>query len=287
MPERAVAIDAPGELEPELVLLPDLAGIRLPAVGDRLAVALAGGARDRLAKAQPLTVLGFVGVGVVALGGEAHRQHVVGEEGGLVPGRGERDVQADLGLVGERLDPAEAVRVGPHRVVDPGEVDVELAAPLEQEVRQEERHLVHRQRKLERPVELVPLVGVLLRQVDRPRHELVPGVGIGAALGGDGAEQGVEQKERPRHLPAALVAGGGAPPGVGREARAGRGDDLGHLPQGRFRDPGLGGGELEGVPGVLLRQLRLERSRKSPGACGWSSARYSCQFHQRRTNSRS
>ena len=72
---------------------------------DLLAHPLAGGPQHRLAEADPLGVVGLVGVDVVALGAVAHRQDVVGEVGGLVPGRGRGDVEAHLLLVGQHLDP--------------------------------------------------------------------------------------------------------------------------------------------------------------------------------------
>ena len=133
---------------------------------------------------------------------QAHRQHVVGEVGRLAPGRGQRHVQADLRLVRDRLDPREAVGVGPDRVVDAGEVDVEPPAAVLQEVRQQERHLVHRERVLLRPGELVPLVRVR-RRVDRLRDELVPGVRERPAGDADRADERVQQEERARDLPAA------------------------------------------------------------------------------------
>ena len=45
--------------------------------------------------------------------------------------------------VGQHFDPGEAVRIGPHRVVNAREINIELAAPFLQKVRQQKRHLVH------------------------------------------------------------------------------------------------------------------------------------------------
>src|SRR5215469_10369563 len=140
--ERAIGIDAPGELDPELVLLPDLPRIDQARVRDRLAEALAGGAQHRLPEAQPLGVVRLVRVQVVTLRADAHRQHVVSEEGCLAPGGREGNMEADPGLVREHFDPPEAVGVRPHRVVDAREVDLEAAAALREEVRQQERELV-------------------------------------------------------------------------------------------------------------------------------------------------
>ena len=193
-PERPVGIDAPGELHPELVLLPDLTRIGLTSVGDRFAQPLARSPQHRLAKAEPLGVVGLVGVEVVAFGAVPHREHVVGKIGALVPGRCERGVQPDLGLVAQSLDPGEPVGVGPDRVVDAREVDLEPLASFVQELWQEERHLHEGQWILEWPCELVPLLGVR-RHVHRPGHELVPGVGKGATLGGHRPHKTVQQKQ--------------------------------------------------------------------------------------------
>src|SRR5205823_12191493 len=99
----------------------------------------------------------------------------------------------------------EAVGVRPHRVVDAREVSINLPATVLQEVRQQERKLVHRERVLARPSEFVPARRVR-RRVDWTGYELVPGVREHTALCGDSAEQSVEEKERARDLPAAAVA---------------------------------------------------------------------------------
>src|SRR5207244_1243271 len=94
--ERAVRVDAPGELDPELVLFPDFAGIRLTRVGDGTSQPLQRGAAHRLPEAEPLRVVRLVRVEVVALGPDAGRQDVVGECGRLAPRRRQRDVETDL-----------------------------------------------------------------------------------------------------------------------------------------------------------------------------------------------
>ena len=166
----------------------------------------------------------------MALGAEPHGQHVVGEMGGLVPGGRQGDVQADPLRVGEHLDPGEAVRIGPDRVVHAREVDIEeIAAPL-QEMREEEGHLHQRKRILGGPGEFVPVLR-MPRQMDGTRHELVPRVGMGAALGSHRAHQCVEKEEGAGHLPAAEVARRRAAPVVGREPGAGPGHEAGHRPR--------------------------------------------------------
>src|SRR5262249_45187396 len=136
--QRAVGVDPPRELDPELVLLPDLAWVGLTGVFDSLSQPLASGAQDRLAEADPLGVMRLVRVEVMTLRAVSHGQHVVAEAGGLAPARREGDVKADPGLVCQHLDPAEPVWIGPDRVVDAREVDLEAAAALVQKGRPQE-----------------------------------------------------------------------------------------------------------------------------------------------------
>ena len=139
---------------------------------ERLAALLARDAQHRLAEAEPLRGVRFLAHRVVALGAEAHRQDVVGEPRGFAPRRRQRDVQADRVAVGQHLHPREAVGIGPHRVVDAREVDVELAALLLEEMRQQEAHLEEGERVLAREEQLVPVVG-RRRRIRMLRDELV------------------------------------------------------------------------------------------------------------------
>ncbi len=136
------------------------------------------------------------------LGTVAHGQHVVGEPGALAPGGRHADVCADHLLVGEHLQPGHAVRIGPDRVVDAGEVGVYPAAPLFEQVRHQEAHLVEAQWVLLRPEQLAPVI-VGRRDLVRFGHELVPGTGRGATLDADGAGEHVEEPEGAGYLPAA------------------------------------------------------------------------------------
>src|SRR5689334_4716784 len=111
---------------------------------------------------------------IVAFGADAHRQNVIGVVSGFVPGRRERDVTTDEVWIGKHFDPREAVGIGPDWVVDAREVNVEFSAAVFEQVRQQERHLVHREWILSRPGDLVPHVWMRWG-VDWPRHEFVPG----------------------------------------------------------------------------------------------------------------
>ena len=193
----------------------------------------------------------------MALGAVPHRQDVVGEVGRLVPRRRERDVTADETFVLQDLYPREAVGVRPDRVVDAREVCIDLAAAVLQEVREQERQLVHCERVLARPRQLVPARRVR-RRVDGLRHELVPRVREDAPLGRDRAEQGIDEEERARHLPPAAVARGGRAPVVTRKLRARGRDyprDLFELPRVHAR---LLRRVLEGELGVKILEHVLE-----------------------------
>ena len=208
-------------------------------------------AQHRLAERNPHPGVRLVGVDVVPFAGVPHWEHVVGEEGSLVPGRGERDVAADRLCVREHLNPGEAVGEGPDRVEDPREVDVHAAATVLDQVRQYLAHFVVGERVFGRPGEFVPRL-LRRRHVEEGGVELGPGAGRGPPFGADRACQDIQQVQRARHLPAAEVADGARPPDVGREPAAGAGDHL--------RDPGdlldrhltFRGSELEGVFRVLL-----------------------------------
>src|SRR5262249_25431343 len=82
----ALVVHLPGELDPELVLFPDLTGVGFVSELHRPAVALARDPIDRLAKRDPHAAMRLVTVQVMALRRMAHRQHQVGPVGGFVPG---------------------------------------------------------------------------------------------------------------------------------------------------------------------------------------------------------
>src|SRR5579872_1921412 len=102
---RAVWIDRPREIDPELVFLPHFAGVRLIRVLELLARSLSQHPIHRLAKTDPLASVGFLAHQVVAFGAESHGQHIVGEPGSLAPRGSERGMQAKLLLVPQHLNP--------------------------------------------------------------------------------------------------------------------------------------------------------------------------------------
>src|ERR1051325_11741538 len=108
---------------------------------------------------------------IVSLGAYAPLANGVSGIRGRVPRWRERDVTADEIRSGQHLDPREAVGVGPYRVVDSREVDVKLRAAVFQEVRQQKRHLVHREWILARPRRFVPHLR-MRRRVDWARHKI-------------------------------------------------------------------------------------------------------------------
>ncbi len=97
--EFAVRVYAPTELEEELVVLPNFSGVCLVGVLNVFAATSGRLPQHRLAEGEPLAGVGLLAHQVVAFGGEAQRQHVVGEVCGFVPGWCERDVAADVVLV--------------------------------------------------------------------------------------------------------------------------------------------------------------------------------------------
>ena len=212
MPERAVRVDLPGELDPELRSPPRPRRVGLVGVGETFLPSRSIATRRtgwRKAIHCPACVSWLIRSWRSRA--VAHRQDVVGPPRGLAPGRRQRDVQPDLRLVPQDLEPGEAVGVRPHRVVDAGEVDVELAAPLLEEVRQQEAHLEVATSGYSRgQVQLVPALRRAGGRCGAARDPLVPGVGGRAALAADRARQDVQQEEAARDLPAAEVSRAGA-----------------------------------------------------------------------------
>ena len=212
--ERAIGIDPPRQVDPELVLLPDFARVELVSagVGAELGSLQFGiPAHDRLAETQPLTCMGLKRRQIMALRADAHRQHEVGKPRRLRPRRRQCDMAADTLGVAQRFQPAEPVRVRPHWVVDAGEVRVELAPALAQEMRQQDRHLVVAERVLTRPRQFIPVLD-RRRSQRRRRFHLVPACTSRASHGADRPGEHVEQEQAAGGLPAAQVACAGRTP---------------------------------------------------------------------------
>src|SRR6185295_13587364 len=95
-------------------------------------------------------------------------------------------------------------------------------------MRQQEAHLVMRERVLARPERLAP---DLLRRGLRKwrRHKLVPDVWRDPALRADAPGQRVQEVKRARDLPAPEVSGGGASPDMRSERRTGFRDFASYL----------------------------------------------------------
>src|SRR5262249_13538129 len=151
-----------------------------------------------------------------------------GEPRGFTPHRCERGVKLDHRLVSENLDPAHAVRVRPHRVVDASEIRGEMSAAIFEKVRKQETHLVMRERVLARPQRFIPdFLRLGLRE--RSRDELIPHVWRDSAFGADASRESVQEVESSGYLPTAQVAGSCAAPDVRSESRTGSGDLVGDL----------------------------------------------------------
>src|SRR5256885_2136749 len=122
----SVGTDGPGQLEPEFVLFPNFARIYFACVIDRFTCALANYFHDGLTKTEPLRIVRFVRVKIVSFGADAHRQNVVSVISSFVPRWSQRDIATNEIRITQHLDPRKAVRVGPYRVVDAREVNIEL-----------------------------------------------------------------------------------------------------------------------------------------------------------------
>ena len=133
----------------------------------------------------------------MALGPVTNRQDVVGVLRRLVPGRRERGVQFDLRFVAQHLFPHQTVGVGPDRVIDAREVGRDLAAAVEQHVRQQIRELVMAERPFGRVEQLVPML-LGGGRLERLGHELVPAIGGETAAGAERAGEGVQQHQGAR-----------------------------------------------------------------------------------------
>src|ERR1044071_4846264 len=125
---------------------------------------------------------------VMTLWPEPNGQNVISEVSRLVPNGSQRRMTSDQAFISERFDPRKAIRIRPHRVVNAREVSVEFPASLFQKMWQQKGHLMHRQRKFLRPIDLAPHLR-MRRRVNRLRHKLVPRVWKDAALGRDRGHQ--------------------------------------------------------------------------------------------------
>ena len=154
-----------------------------------------------LAEGDPLSGVGFLAHEVVSFPGVAHGQHIVGEPGGLVPSGGQGDMALHLLFVFEGLEPHEAVGINPHRIVDPGEIDVDLAAPFFKEMGQQKAHFEKGEGPFMWQMQFVPC-GAGRGYIVGLGYELVPTVGRCATPGADAASQDIEEEEGAGDLPA-------------------------------------------------------------------------------------
>src|SRR5215813_8003616 len=116
---------------------------------------------------------------------------------------------------------------------------------------EQERHLMHRERELLRPIYLAPHLRVRWR-VNRLRHKLVPGVRKHPTFSRHRAEQRVEHEKSARYRPSVANTRGNAAPVVTRKTSAGSRDQLRDLGN-RFRvNARLLRGKFERVFGVEL-----------------------------------
>src|SRR5262245_2042975 len=90
---------------------------------------------NRLAKSEPLCVMGFVRVQIMSFAAQTHWQDVIGKNSSLAPGGSEGNVEANELLISQDVDPRKPIRIRPHRVVDTREIDIENTAPFFEKMR--------------------------------------------------------------------------------------------------------------------------------------------------------
>ena len=166
-------------------------------------------------------------------------------------------MQADLAVVLQHLNPREAIRIRPDRVVDAREIDVELSPSFFQEMRQQVAELMERQRKLQRKQELVPVFG-RRRRIRVLRNELVRDMQVHASDRSDTPRQHDKQIQTAGDLPAPEIARRGRSPTVRRKAIAGSRNRVGSFQDVIRAHAGFGGGEFRCELRVLILQRRNE-----------------------------
>src|SRR5579885_2546029 len=188
--KRAVRIDAPGKLDPKLILFPNLAGPRL---------------LDRLTESDPGGRLSLITVQIVAFRTQSHGQDIIGKPGRLVPNRCESAVNTDFRFVFQNLHTAHAVRICPDGVVDACEVDIKNVSSFPEKMRKKEAHLEEGQGKLGGPGQLIPVFRVR-RHSHRSGDELIPGIRGGTTWSGNGPAEHVQKEEAAGRLPPAKIS---------------------------------------------------------------------------------
>ena len=231
-----------------------------------------------LPEPDPLAGVALVAVEVVAFGGEAHGEDIVGILGGLVPHGREGDVHSDAAPILQHVDPGEAVGIGPDGVVDPCEIDVYRPVSLFQEVRQQEAHFEVGKGELGWEVYFVPVLE-WGRLTEGAGHELGPGIGQSAARRAHGAGEHIEEEQGPGHHPTAQVSRRCISPDVAGEGGPGLSYLLSNVEELLGGDAGFGLRPFEGISpvesfssltklskepssGSLLRSPRSARKRR-------------------------
>ena len=263
--QAAIRVDTPRQLNPEFILFPHLTGVYLIGKGKVFALPAGILTQHRLAEGHPHTTVGFVAVDIMTLGGQPHRQHVIGKESRFVPGWRQGYVQPHLAFIGKGFYPAKAIGVSPYRVKHPGKVHIHLTTPFFQEVRQQEAHFEESQRILVGEVQFVPefLGG---RVVEEGGLELVPAIGRGATYRAYAAGKHIQKVQRPRYGPAAQVATAGTAPVVGGKTAAGFAYFNSHFTDHGSFYTALLLGKLRGIIGIFFQQLGLEIIKGNLGA---------------------
>src|ERR1700685_1678556 len=119
---RSVRIHSPRQFDPEFVFLPNFTqsgfAVRFISEIEFLTLPLQRKTQHRLSETDPTGGMGFLAHQVMTLGSMAHGQNIISKPRSLVRGGSEESVPLNFVLIGQRLDPAKAVRIGPHWVVN-------------------------------------------------------------------------------------------------------------------------------------------------------------------------
>ena len=172
--ERAIGVHLRGELNPKFVFFPHFARVGLIGEIHLHSCAFHRNAAHGLTESDPLPRVRFLTHQVVTFRSVTRRQNIIREPCGFIPRGRECNITFDLRLFAlEHLEPHETIGVNPHRVVDAREINIDVAAPFLEHVRQKNGHLIMCERILDGVMQFVPRFG-RGRTLERLGHELIP-----------------------------------------------------------------------------------------------------------------
>ena len=130
-------------------------------------------------------------------------------------------MQPKFRFILERLDPAKAIRISPHRIKYPAEIDIHFPSSLLEKMRKQEAHFKKGQRIFVGKMELVPEF-LCRRFCKKLGFKFIPFTGQGAAFGADTSGKDIQKMQGPGYSPATQIATACTAPVVGSKLLAGR-----------------------------------------------------------------